>query len=179
MGYSMRVLRPQRFSWLFFAICCVIHCLFMTSLILGFIFDHPEGNKASLKAGKSPDFHNFGFLNDLFNDAAPYMFGQGADFFITLSAGRHFLEGKSMYGIMLHPSVPYAYIPYPYPPSIGIAIALVFSSVTAWQAYWLWVALYELLLGVQLYVVWRITKTRNARLFPYIAGMWLAYFPYY
>lgn len=120
-----------------------------------------------------------GFWNPFFNDTAPYMKGQGGDFFVFYSSAQYMLEGKSIYSFYEHPSVPYSYAPYVYLPHLILIIGIPITLFSPWVSYWLWVALSEGLLLLCAYLTYRMAKKWNHP-YPWLGAVpWLVFTPVY
>lgn len=121
----------------------------------------------------------FGFWNSFFYDTSPHMQGQGCDFFVFYSAAKFMQEGKNIYTLNLHPSVPYATGPFIYLPYLILLLGIPLSFFSPWGAYYLWVALSE---GLLLLCSWMTYQTARKLQYPYPwlgAALWLAFTPVY
>lgn len=120
-----------------------------------------------------------GYLNPLFNDADGGH-TQGIDFFAIYRAGTYLLHGRSIYSVqevfIPYGSSPYA-SPYRYVPFVAETAGVALNSLSAWNAYWLWVALIEVMLAVNIWLTLRLTRHRVWALVA--ASMWLIYTPLY
>ncbi|MBN2564135.1 MAG: DUF2029 domain-containing protein, partial [Candidatus Eisenbacteria bacterium] len=120
------------------------------------------------------------FLNPLFVEGVHNLGeGQGSDFYAFYQAGRYVLDGQSIYTRpMDDPNrvVPYAYF-YRYLPFVAYTIGVAANAVPPKTAYWIWVALTELLLVLCVAGTRRIV--RDGGLFAALAAMWLMYSPFY
>jgi hypothetical protein len=139
------------------AIAIAIHILFIVSLV------HPSH-----------------FLSPLFAEGA-HNIGNGpaTDFFAFYQAGRYVIEGKNIYqDPMKDPDrvVPYAYF-YRYLPFVAYTIGVASNAVSPWAAYWIWLAIVELLLLLAIRSTRRMVT--DTSLFAYLAAMWLMFTPFY
>lgn len=75
-----------------------------------------------------------------------------------------------------HQTVPYSY-PFRYLPSVAYTVGLPLNLLSAWPAYWAWVAVNELLLLTNVYLTWRYASGPRLRLLG--SAMWLAFTPVY
>jgi hypothetical protein len=117
-----------------------------------------------------------GELNFLFNDAGNRL-GRGADFFALYGAGDHFLGGVSVYQPQADgDAVPYAYA-FRYLPSAGFTLGAVTNLLPPWDAYWTWVGVNEVLVGVNVLLTWRLGPSPAWKAAG--AAMWLLFTPYY
>jgi hypothetical protein len=120
------------------------------------------------------------FLNPLFVEGVHNLEeGQGSDFYAFYQAGRYVLDGQNIYTRpMDDPNrvVPYAYF-YRYLPFVAYTVGVAANAVSPRTAYWIWVALTELVL---LLCVWGTRRiVRDDGLFAVLAAMWLMYTPFY
>jgi hypothetical protein len=121
------------------------------------------------------------FLNPLFAEAEQ-AHGQAGDYFGIYQAGDNFIQGKSIYDWERYrnesePRVPYFYF-YRYLPPTAMIASIGTLLLSPWAAYWNWVIVNELILG--LLILWILRLDR----FPmqqrrYHAALWLGFFPFY
>jgi len=120
------------------------------------------------------------FLNPLFPEGMHNLGeGQGSDFYAFYQAGRYVLDGENIYTRPMDDPdrvVPYAYF-YRYLPFVAYTLGVAANAVEPKVAYWIWVAIIELVLGLCIWGTRRIT--RDGSLFAYLAAMWLMYTPFY
>jgi nitrate reductase NapE component len=125
-----------------------------------------------------------GFLVPLFFEAV-HSGGQAGDFFGIYQAGVNFVEGRSIYargdgeayGEAFTPVVPYYYF-YRYPPPTAAVFGVVSRLLDPWPAYWIWVALNEVLLvllAARVLALREGTASRRA----VAAALWFAFTPFY
>lgn len=120
------------------------------------------------------------FLNPLFVEGVHNLEeGQGSDFYAFYQAGRYVLDGDDIYRRPMEDPgrvVPYAYF-YRYLPFVAYTIGVAANAVPPRVAYWLWVALVELVLLMCVAATRRMT--RDTWLFAQLAAMWLMFTPFY
>ncbi len=121
----------------------------------------------------------FGYLNPLFNDSAGSK-TQGIDFFSIYRSGTYLLHGRSIYSeaevYVPYGSSPYA-SPYRYVPFIAETAGVAFNRLSAWNAYWLWVSLIEVMLAANVWLTLQLIKDRTWACIT--AAMWLLFTPLY
>jgi len=123
----------------------------------------------------------WGFLNPLFHDPN-HTYGPGADFFAIYQAGHNALNGTSLY-VNLEAeaaqgdlAVPYFY-PFRYLPIVAYTLGAALTLFEPYRAYHLWIIFYEILLGLNIFLTWRISPDRKTALLA--TALWLAFSPYY
>ncbi|MBU1700749.1 MAG: hypothetical protein KJ970_01705 [Candidatus Eisenbacteria bacterium] len=124
---------------------------------------------------------HFGFLNPLYIEANEGH-GQASDFFGIYQAGANLSGGFSIYDSDDYRNeaprvVPFFYY-YRYLPPTAYGFALISLILPPWSAYWFWVIVNEILLGLIIWSVvgWRIWPLRRRLI---MAGLWLGFFPFY
>jgi hypothetical protein len=115
-----------------------------------------------------------GKLNFLFNDASLRK-GKAADFFAVYQAGDNILDGESVYLDTEGESTPYSF-PFRYLPFLGYTIGIVVNLLPHFTAYYVLIFFYEILLGVNVYLTYRLCK--NKVIFPLASLPWLLFSPY-
>lgn len=115
-----------------------------------------------------------GRLNFLFNDAALRK-GKGADFFAVYQAGYNAVRGDSVYLDNEGVATPYSY-PFRYLPVMGYGVGAAFNVLKPFTGYYVWVAICEILLGVNLFITYKLAK--NFSLFIIASIPWLIFTPY-
>ncbi len=105
--------------------------------------------------------------------------GLGADFFAFYQAGTYVLEGDDIYRRPQDDPdrvVPYGYF-YRYLPFVAYTLGVASNAVPPWTAYWIWVAVVELVLLWCVILTYRAVTDRW--LFACLATMWLVFTPFY
>lgn len=115
-----------------------------------------------------------GNLNFLFNDASLRK-GKASDFFAVYQAGSNILENKSIYLDTEGESTPYSY-PFRYLPFIGFTIGVLFTLFSPFIAYFIWVAICELILFFNISLLKKLTKNDDTFIIASIP--WLMFAPY-
>jgi len=115
-----------------------------------------------------------GKLNTFFNDASLRK-GQAADFFAVYQAGYNTKEGNSVYLDNEGEATPYSY-PFRYFPFIGYSLGLVLNIFAPFVAYYIWILIYEILLGLNIYLTFKQTRSTSSFLLSCIP--WLLFTPY-
>ncbi|MFC1780312.1 hypothetical protein ACFLY9_01315 [Patescibacteria group bacterium] len=115
-----------------------------------------------------------GKLNTFFNDASLRK-GKAADFFAVYQAGDNILRGESVYLDTEGISTPYSF-PFRYLPFIGYSLGVILNSFSPFTAYYIWIIVYEILLGVNIYLTWKLCKVKQHFLFAIVP--WLLFSPY-
>jgi hypothetical protein len=122
-----------------------------------------------------------GFLHPLFVEAVEGH-GQASDFFGVFQAGSNLVGGHSIYDsddyLNEAPrAVPFFYFYRYLPPTAYLAsiAALLFSP---WAAYWIWVAINEILLALMIVSILRAAPWPAKRRWV-AAALWLGFFPFY
>ncbi|MBN1880006.1 DUF2029 domain-containing protein [bacterium] len=122
-----------------------------------------------------------GFLDAWFHDTDRVP--RGLDFFSIYQAGRNFLRGQSIYyGVRVHNLGPEALVvPYfsgfRYLPAYACIFGGILNLLPPWPSYWSWIAIVEILLICNLYLIRRLPV--SVRTQTLIMSMWLIYSPYY
>jgi len=120
------------------------------------------------------------FLNPLFVEGVHNLEeGQGSDFYAFYQAGAYVLEGRDIYQRPMDDPdrvVPYAYF-YRYLPFVAYTIGVALNAVPPRVAYWLWVALVEVILLLCVRATWRMARDRS--LAAALSAMWLMFTPFY
>ena len=122
-----------------------------------------------------------GFLNPLFVEAAQG-YGQASDFFGIYQAGANLARGHSIYDSEAYLNeaprvVPYFYF-YRYLPPTAYGAALFALALPPWPAYWVWVALNEILIALVVLSLLRWKRwDRDRRIV--MAALWLGFTPFY
>jgi hypothetical protein len=108
--------------------------------------------------------------NDVYNRPGP-----AADFFAVYHAGRQVLTGRDPYSHDEVPEVTPYFAPFRYPPGVAFTVGVSFAWAKPWLAYAAWLAILELLLMIDLVIVWAwIARPRRRRL---VAAGWLGFGP--
>lgn len=115
-----------------------------------------------------------GKLNFLFNDASLRK-GKAADFFAVYQAGDNFTKSDSIYHDTEGVSTPYSF-PYRYLPFMGYTIGVIVNLFKPFTAYYIQVFFYELLLAINIFLTYKISK--NAKNFLSACIAWLLFCPY-
>ncbi|MBN2016018.1 hypothetical protein JW766_04255 [Candidatus Dojkabacteria bacterium] len=113
-------------------------------------------------------------LDCFFNDASLRK-GKAADFFAVYQAGSNMLEGESVYLDNEGESTPYSY-PFRYLPFTGYTIGVVANIFSPFTAYYVWILCCEILLGINIYLTWKLCKKKSYFLIASIP--WLLFTPY-
>jgi hypothetical protein len=142
--------------WVGLAVAVFLHALFLLSLPLG-------------------------FLNPLFVEASEGL-KQGSDFFGIYQAGTNAVHGYSIYDSQDYrheaPSrVPFYYF-YRYLPPTAFVAGLATLVLPPWTAYWIWVAICEILLLLVVRSILRDDRFPTGRRY-LAAALWLGFFPFY
>ena len=118
----------------------------------------------------------WGYLNGLFDNS--HSLPQGIDFFSVYEAGHSVLENRSVYYFDgADSSVTPHHNPFRYLPLVAYVVAVPFNTLSAWWGYWTWVAISELLLGLNAYLTWRFAGRNDWALVA--ASMWFVFTPFY
>lgn len=118
----------------------------------------------------------WGYLDTWFDNT--HSLPQGIDFFSVYEAGNNVLQYRSVYHFdQSDTSVTPHHNPFRYLPIVAYAVAVPLNALSAWPAYWGWVALNELLLVMCVWLTWRAAGRGPWGLVA--ASMWLAFTPYY
>lgn len=121
------------------------------------------------------------FWNPFFHDPN-HTYGPGADFFALYQAGHNAWNGTSLYDKMEVEIkqgdlvVPYFY-PFRYLPLTAYTLGIVLTLFKPFTAYYLWIVFYEILLGLNIFLTWKISPNRNTAIMA--TALWLAFSPYY
>ncbi len=126
-----------------------------------------------------------GRLNPLFDDST-HRKGQAVDFFTVYWGSEQGLEGKSLYQYDLPHGAgprepPYAYSNFRYFPAWAMSVGWLITRPSPWAAYWMWVAITELLLLAGALWAWRLAGEWGApgHWRTVVAALWLGFSPYY
>ncbi|MGB3976153.1 MAG: glycosyltransferase 87 family protein [bacterium] len=165
--------------FLFCAVC--IHLLFIGSLFSEpFAFEHNE-NLIGSRSHPQESAPFKGFLDSWFHDTDRVP--RGLDFFSIYQAGRNFLRGQSVYyGVREHQLgeealvVPY-FSGFRYLPAYAVIFGTLLNILPPWLSYWAWILLVETLLLLNIYLIKWLPVSSSIK--SIIAGMWLAYSPFY
>ena len=118
----------------------------------------------------------WGYLDSLFDNSASLP--QGIDFFSVYEAGHSVLENRSVYHFDgADTSVTPHHNPFRYLPLVAYVVAVPFNALPAWEGYWTWVAINELLLVLNAYLTWRVAGRSDWALVA--ASMWFVFTPFY
>jgi hypothetical protein len=113
-------------------------------------------------------------LNVFFNDASLRK-GKAADFFAIYQAGNNILQRESLYldteGVSTPYSFPFRYLPFP-----GYTLGVFFNLFSPFSAYYLLILLYEIILGINIYLTWKLSK--KTQVFILACIPWLVFSPY-
>jgi hypothetical protein len=150
-----RALRPFK-GVLLLAIAIMVHIVFCLSL-------------------------HYHFLNPLFY-VSTHSKGQGGCFFGFYQAGVNLLNGESIYGCRNYATpaelaVPF-YHHYRYLPFCSYITSVVSKLVRPWPAYWIWVAVNEVLLASCILITLRLRR-RYGSAAVIASALWLLYSPLY
>ena len=116
-----------------------------------------------------------GWLNLMSNDT--HRRNQGVDFFSIYQGSANLFQGRSVYQDSgFEPDVPYAQA-YRYMPSVTYTFAAPFLLLDPWNAYWIWVAILELILVFNIILTRQVAKTPNQA--NITTAMWLLFTPLY
>ncbi len=114
-----------------------------------------------------------GWLNLMSNDT--HRRRQGVDFFSIYQGSANLYHGRSVYQDGgFEPDVPYAQA-YRYIPSVAYTFAAPFLLIEPWNAYWIWVALLEALLLLNIVLTRQISRSPNQA--NIVTAMWLLFTP--
>ena len=120
------------------------------------------------------------FLNPLFIEGTHNLEeGQGSDFYAFYQAGRYVLDGEDIYQRPMDDpdrAVPYAYF-YRYLPFVAYTIGVALNALPPQAAYWLWVAVVEIVLLLCVLATKRMAEDES--LGDTLASMWLLFSPFY
>ncbi|MBD3336486.1 MAG: DUF2029 domain-containing protein [Candidatus Eisenbacteria bacterium] len=122
-----------------------------------------------------------GFLNPLFVEAVQGH-GQASDLFGIYQAGANLLDGYSIYDsddyLNEAPrAVPFFYF-YRYLPPTAYGAALAAALFPPWTAYWIWIAVNEIMLALAVVSIARRNRFPSGRRWM-AAGLWLGFTPFY
>lgn len=113
-------------------------------------------------------------LNFFFNDASLRK-GQASDFFAVYQAGYNAKNSDSVYLDNEGEATPYSY-PFRYLPFIGYTLGVLFNIFAPFTAYYIWIVIYEILLGLNIYLTFKLAKNTSSFLLACIP--WLIFTPY-
>ncbi len=167
--------------FLWFAIAVSIHLSMLISLISE-PFELEIGTTLQGSGSHPQECSEFkGFWDPFFHDTDRVP--RGLDFFSIYQSGYNFLHGKSVYyGVRNYRYekkffvVPY-FSGFRYLPVYACLYGAALTIFQPWTAYWTWIAVVEILLLLNIYLMTFYTHDQRLRLL--IAASWLAYSPYY
>jgi len=124
---------------------------------------------------------HYHFLNPLFYITV-HSRGQGGPFFGIYQAGVNLLNGDSIYSSERHNpprnvEVPYYHF-YRYLPFVSYISSVVSRILSPWQAYWTWVAINEILLGICIFLTLKLRHIYSTRAI-IASTFWLFFSPLY
>ena len=113
-------------------------------------------------------------LSPLFNDASLRK-GIAADFFAVYQAGYNAKEGESVYLYNEGVATPYSY-PFRYLPGIAYIIGIPLTFLEPFEAYYVWVVMYEAMLAFNVYLTYKLSARFGTFLIASIP--WFLFTPY-
>ncbi|MCZ6539017.1 MAG: glycosyltransferase family 87 protein [Chloroflexi bacterium] len=116
-----------------------------------------------------------GWLNLMSNDT--HRRPQAADFFSIYQGSSNLYHGRSVYETGgFEPDVPYSFA-YRYIPSVAYTFAGPFLLVEPWNAYWIWIAILEVLMLFNIVLTRQMASSPNRA--NIATAMWLLFTPLY
>jgi hypothetical protein len=165
----------------FFIFAAIVHVTMLSSLMSEPFRWEPGVNMIGSKSHPSEISTESGFLDPLFHDTDRVP--RGLDFFSIYQAGYNFLNGCSVYyGVREHKFgnhllvVPY-FSGFRYLPAYAYIFGSALNIFSPWISYWGWIGCVEILLLLNIMALRWYPCDMRKRLF--LAGLWLAYTPYY
>jgi hypothetical protein len=100
------------------------------------------------------------------------------DFFSIYEAGHRALANESLYEFKVFElaRAPYS-APYRYVPGFAYTVGASANVLRPWWAFWAWVSLNELMLCINAYGTWRVSRRTSWGVVA--AAMWFVFFPFY
>lgn len=157
---------PRRFLILI-SLAGIIHCFYLGGLLFGYL-------------------NQWAYDSRQFSNLETHYWALGPDFFALYEAGWDFLHGRNMYlrdDVDISPvealarelrHAPY-YTEYRYLPFYGCTLGVVLSLFPPFVAYWLWIIVNEILLGINIHMTRRLC--RRPETFALCIVFWISPFP--
>ncbi len=145
----------------------IIHCFYLGGLLFGYL-------------------NHWAYDTRYFSNPEAHYWALGPDFFVLYEAGWDFLHGRNMYlrdDVDMSPEealerglqhAPY-YATYRYIPFYGFTLGVVLSVFPPFVAYWLWIIVSEILLGINIHMTRRLC--RRPETFALCIVFWISPFP--
>jgi hypothetical protein len=159
--------RAPRGLLILLGLAVVIHCFYLGGLRFGYL-------------------NRWSYDTRYFSNLETHYWALGPDFFVLYEAGWDFLHGRNMYlrddatmsteealarGLQ---HAPY-YATYRYLPFYGYTLGVVLSFFRPFAAYWLWIIVNEILLGINIHLTRRLC--RRPETFALCIIFWISPFP--